>query len=191
MYKSAIPPVVAAVTAMAMIGLSIKTKQANAQTASPPSPTFIRAESTGTVSVVPNTVKPADCLRAAKEPCTLEVRGSEVSTAYDGPGQLTERVTLDFSKPVSSDAGVCFPQIGIGKLHTSRGDYNFYNQGESCLPPKGADVPPGFRNGTLHVVITGGTGRYQHAVGTLAVTYVAHPSGTLYHTTGAFIGVQP
>jgi hypothetical protein len=65
---------------------------------------------------------------SAKEICTFDLRGTETSNAYEGPGQLTERITDDFTKPQSSAAGVCFPVLGIGTIRTSQGDdFNFYN----------------------------------------------------------------
>ncbi len=182
---------VACVSALALLAISLMPARTGAQTVSTSSTTFTKSESTGTVSVVPGTAMPVDCVRLAKEICTFEVRGSEKSIAYEGPGELTERVTVDFTKPVSSGAGVCFPQMGIGTIHTSRGDYTFYNQGETCRPPQSAGVAPGFGNTMLHAVITGGTGRFQHAIGTLAVTVVSHPPAvTLYHTSGAIIGME-
>ncbi len=119
------------------------------------------------------------------------MQGSETSSAYEGRGELSEHIILDFTKPTSSAAGNCFPQMGIGTIHTLQGDYNFYNQGETCVPPHSGDVAPGFGNAMLHSIVTGGTGRFQHAIGTLAVTAVSHPPAIiLYHTAGAFAGVE-
>jgi hypothetical protein len=64
--------------------------------------------------------------------------------------------------------------------------------GQTCRPPESAGVAPGFGNTMLNSIITGGTGRFQHAVGTLTVSVVSHPPiVTLYHTIGAFVGVEP
>jgi hypothetical protein len=104
---------------------------------------------------------------------------------------LTERVVIDFSKPASSGAGVCFPQMVVGTMHTAGGDYNFYGQGENCVPPKSSGAAPGFGNAILHTVITGGTGRFEHAMGTLAATVASHPPIVLYHASGAIMGIQP
>jgi len=177
--------------AVAVLGLALLASQSSGQTAGTPTTTVIKSESIGTVSVVQGSPTPTDCLRSAKEICTFEVRGAETSIAYEGPGELTERVTVDFTKPQSSGAGACFPQLGIGTIHTSHGDYNFYNQGMTCRPPESAGVAPGFGNTMLNSIITGGTGRFQHAAGTLTVSVVSHPQiVTLYHTIGAFIGVE-
>jgi hypothetical protein len=179
-------------TALALLAISFVPGRSSAETRNTSPVVFTKAESTGTVSVIPNTAKPSDCLRAAKEVCTFEVRGSETNTAYDGPGELGEHITIDFSRPESSGAGICFPQMVVGTMHTAAGDYNFYSQGENCIPPKSSGVAPGFGNLILHVVIIGGTGRFEHAVGTLMATAVSHPPApTLYHTSGAIIGIQP
>lgn len=163
-----------------------------AQNADTPTTTLTKSESIGTASVVQGSAKPTDCLRSAKEVCTFELRGAETSIAYEGTGELTERVTIDFTKAQSSGAGICFPQLGIGTIHTSHGDYDFFNQGMTCRPPEAAGVVPGFGNTMLNSIITGGTGRFQHATGTLTVSVVSHPPiVTLYHTIGAFVGVQP
>jgi len=161
----------------------------SAQTAAP---TVTKAEATGIVSLVQGSPTPTDCLRSAKEICTYQIEGTETNDAYAGPGQLTERITIDFTKPQSSAAGVCFPQLGIGTVHTAQGDFNFYNQGLNCREPQSAGVTPGFVNVMLNAVITGGTGRFQHAMGTFTVSAVLHPPApTLYHTVGAFAGVEP
>jgi hypothetical protein len=178
---------VAAAFAVALAG-----SQSSAQTAGAASPTVTTAEATGIVSVIQGSPTPKDCLHSAKEICTYEIRGTETSNAYAGPGRLTERITVDFTKPQSSAAGVCFPQLGIGTIHTSQGDFNFYNQGQTCRPPQSAGVAPGFGNITLNVVITGGTGRFQHAVGTASVSAISHPPAPgLYHAFAAFVGIEP
>ncbi len=185
--SAAVVPVVA----IAVLGVALLASRSSAQTAGTPPMTVTKVESAGTVSVVQGSPTPTDCLQSAKEICTFEVQGSETSIAYEGSGKLTERVTIDFTKPLSSGAGVCFPQLGIGTIHTSHGDYNFYNQGQTCRPPESAGVAPGFGNTMLSSIITGGTGRFQHAVGTLTVSVVSHPPFvTLYHTIGAFVGIQ-
>lgn len=150
------------------------------------------AEATGIVSVVQGSPTPKDCLRTAKEICTYEVRATETSNAYEGQGQLIERVTVDFTKPLLSAAGVCFPQLGIGTIHTSQGDFNLYNQGQTCRPPQSAGVAPGFGNIMLNTVITGATGRFEHAVGAFTVSAISHPPAPgLYHAIGAFVGIEP
>lgn len=177
---------------LALLTHSFGQEPAEAQDKSAQPTRFTRSESIGTVSIVPGTATPSDCIRAAKEVCTFEVRGSEASSAYDGPGELSEHITIDYTQPSSSAAGVCFPQIGIGTMRTSRGEFNFFNQGEGCTPPTPAAVPPGFGNGLLHSAVTGGTGQFRHAMGTLLVTSVSHaPMGVLYHTIGAFVGLEP
>lgn len=171
---------------------ALAASQSSAQTAPPAPPTVTTVEATGIVSVVQASPTPKDCLRFAKEPCTYEVRGTETSNAYEGPGQLTEHVTVDFTKPQSSAAGVCFPQLGSGTIHTSQGDFNLYNQGQSCRPPQSAGIAAGFSNIMLNATITGGTGRFQHAVGTAIVSVVLHPPApAFYHVTGAFAGIEP
>jgi hypothetical protein len=171
---------------------ALAASQSSAQTAAPASPTVTTAEATGLVSVVPGSPAPKDCLRSAKEICTYQVRGTETSNAYQGPGQFTEHITVDFTKPQSSAAGVWFPQLGIGTISTSQGDFNFYNQGQNCRLPQSAGAAPGFGSIMLNVVITGGTGRFQHAVGAFTVSVVAHPPApALYHAIGAFAGVEP
>lgn len=191
-YEYRGPTAVACIGAvLSLCAISFGSTVASAQTTSTSSAAVTKSESTGTASIVPGTAMPTDCLRSAKEICTFDLRGSEASTAYEGPGELTERVTIDFTKPASSAAGVCFRQLGVGTIHTGHGDYNFYNQGETCGPPQSAGVAPGFGNAMLHSVVTGGTGQYQHAMGTLAVTVVSHPPVILYHTSGALIGVEP
>ena len=167
--------------------------QSNAQTAGTRSQTITQAEATGIVSVVPGSPTPKDCLRSAKEICTYQIRGTETSNGYEGPGQLTERVTLDFTKPQSSAAGLCFPQFGVGTIHTAQGDFNLYNQGQNCRPPQSAGVAPGFGYIILTTVITGGTGRFQHVVGTFTVSALAvrPPTPGLYHAVGALVGVGP
>jgi hypothetical protein len=165
--------------------------EGNAQTTNTSSPTVTRAEATGVTSVVQGSSTPKDCLRSAKETCTFEIQGSETSNVYEGSGRLTERITVDFTKPQSSAAGVCFPQFGVGTVHTTQGDFNFFNQGETCRPPQSAGVTPGFGDAMLSVVITGGTGRFQHAVGTASVSAVSHPPAPgLYHAVAAFVGLE-
>ncbi|MGA9867823.1 MAG: hypothetical protein WBQ75_15460 [Acetobacteraceae bacterium] len=174
------------------MAVSFAPSSGGAQSANSSPAVVTRSESTGTVSVTAGTAVPVGCLQSAKEICTFDVRGSETSSAYEGQGELSERVVVDFTKPMSSGAGVCFPQMGTGTIHTSQGDFNFYNQGETCIPPHSAGVAAGFGNALLHSVVTGGTGRFQRAVGTLAVTVVSHPPAiTLYHTSGAIVGVEP
>ena len=191
MHSTSAAAVRAAAVAAAFAAV-LAASQSSAQTAPTASPTVTTDEATGLVSVVPGSLVPKDCLRSAKEICTYEVRGTETSNAYQGPGQFTEHITLDFTKPQSSAAGVCFPQFGTATMRTSQGDFNFYNQGQNCRPPQSAGVAPGFGNIMLNVVITGGTGRFQHAVGALTVSVVSHPPApALYHAIGAFAGVEP
>jgi hypothetical protein len=192
-FHAAVGAVRGGVAAAAAFAAALAASQSNAQTAGTASPTVTRAEATGIVSVVPGSPTPKDCLRFAKEICTCEIRATETGNTYEGPGQLTERVTIDFTKPQSSAAGICFPQFGIGTVHTAQGDFNLYNQGQNCRPPQSASVAPGFRNIMLNTVITGGTGRFQHALGafTVSANAVPPPAPSLYHAIGAFVGIGP
>jgi hypothetical protein len=175
----------------AALAVTFAASQSSAQTAATSSPTVTTAEATGIVSVIPGSLTPKDCLRAAKEICTYDVRATETSNAYKGLGRFTERVTIDFTKPQSSANGVCFPQLGVATMHTSQGYFDFFNQGQNCRPPQSAGVAPGFGNILLSVVITGGTGRFQHAVGVFTVSVATHPPApALYHATGAFVGLE-
>jgi hypothetical protein len=178
--------------AAAAFAAMLAASQSNAQTAGTPSPTVTTVEATGMTSLVEGSPTPKDCLRSAKEVCTYDIRGTETSNAYEGPGRLTARITDDFTKPQSSAAGFCFPELGVGTIQTSQGNFNFYNQGQYCRPPQSAGVAPGFGNILLSVVITGGTGRFQHAVGAFTVSVATHPPApALYHATGAFVGLEP
>jgi hypothetical protein len=177
---------------VAAMAVALAAPQSTAQTAGKPSPTVTTAEATGITSLVQGSPTPKDCLRSVKEVCTYEIRGTETSNAYEGPGQMTQRITTDFTKPQSSAAGVCFPELGVGMIHTSQGDFNFYTQGQTCRPPQSAGVAPTFGNTMVNVVITGGTGRFQHTVGTASVSVVSHPPApSLYHAVAAFVGLEP
>ena len=162
---------------------------AGAQTAPPAA---VRDDvATGTVQFVPRTQSPADCLRSANGVCAYDVTGTESSTAYQGPGHLTEHLTIDFTQPRRSAAGVCFPQLGTGTMHTADGDYRFFNQGETCAPPApiGAD---GWRNGYHDSAIYAGTGVFANVAGTLSITVIVHaPDVAVYHSAGALVPIPP
>ena len=178
--------------AAAALAAGLAASQSSAQTAATSSPTVTTAEATGITSLVQGSPTPKDCLRSAHEICTFKIRGTENSNAYKGPGRLTERITVDYTKPQFSAAGVCFSQLCIGTIHTSQGDFNFYNQGQTCRPPQSASVAPGFGNTMLSVVITGGTGWFQHAIGTASISAISHPPAPgLYHAVVAFVGIEP
>lgn len=93
--------------------------------------------------------------------------GGDAIGKHIGNGSYTLSVTTGLGSLANSDTGMCFAANGTGKITAANGDvFNFNTVGTLC--EEGLPSSPYHYNGTYR--ITGGTGRFDDAVGGGSVT---------------------